>query len=157
MAYDANVLRVPEIRWLGVFTSDFEEYCLPDCCQLPLSSEDTRKLEGILTRCYLHREAPEWRLKLEEMLEKGVKFEIEALSSSSISFLSQEYIPQKIKLGTQAYQSITKYLFLTHVRVHMSRSIVLNTCRSSTRSYLLTLYKITELINSINRPFNYSI
>ncbi|XP_044984830.1 meiotic recombination protein SPO11-1 isoform X2 [Hordeum vulgare subsp. vulgare] len=98
MAYDANVLRVPEIRWLGVFTSDFEEYCLPDCCQLPLSSEDTRKLEGILTRCYLHREAPEWRLKLEEMLEKGVKFEIEALSSSSISFLSQEYIPQKIKL-----------------------------------------------------------
>jgi meiotic recombination protein SPO11 len=33
------------------------------------------------------------------MLEKGVKFEIEALSASSISFLSQEYIPQKIKLG----------------------------------------------------------
>uniref|UniRef100_M8BE82 DNA topoisomerase (ATP-hydrolyzing) n=1 Tax=Aegilops tauschii TaxID=37682 RepID=M8BE82_AEGTA len=99
LAYDANVLRVPEIRWLGVFTSDFEEYCLPDCCQLQLSSEDRRKLEGILTRCYLHKEAPEWRLKLEAMLEMGVKFEIEALSASSISFLSQEYIPQQIRLG----------------------------------------------------------
>ncbi|XP_051178274.1 meiotic recombination protein SPO11-1 [Lolium perenne] len=99
LAYDANILRVPEIRWLGVFTSDFEEYCLPDCCLLHLSSEDRKKLEGILTRCYLQREAPEWRSELEAMLEKGVKFEIEALSASSISFLSQEYIPQKIKLG----------------------------------------------------------
>uniref|UniRef100_A0A453LU69 Topoisomerase 6 subunit A/Spo11 TOPRIM domain-containing protein n=4 Tax=Triticinae TaxID=1648030 RepID=A0A453LU69_AEGTS len=33
------------------------------------------------------------------MLEMGVKFEIEALSASSISFLSQEYIPQQIRLG----------------------------------------------------------
>ncbi|KAL5209273.1 hypothetical protein ABZP36_004896 [Zizania latifolia] len=99
LAYDANFLRVPGIRWLGVFTSDFEDYCLPECCLLQLSSEDRRKAEGILSRCYLHREAPEWRLELDAMLQKGVKFEIEALSASSISFLSEEYIPQKIKEG----------------------------------------------------------
>ncbi|XP_062212439.1 meiotic recombination protein SPO11-1 isoform X2 [Phragmites australis] len=99
LAYDANMLRVPDIRWLGVFTSDFKEYCLPDCCLLRLSPEDRRKAEGILTRCYLHREAPEWRSELEAMLQRGVKFEIEALSASSISFLSEEYIPQKIKQG----------------------------------------------------------
>uniref|UniRef100_A0A0E0KJ43 DNA topoisomerase (ATP-hydrolyzing) n=1 Tax=Oryza punctata TaxID=4537 RepID=A0A0E0KJ43_ORYPU len=99
LAYDANFLRVPDIRWLGVFTSDFEDYCLPDCCLLHLSSEDRRKAEGILSRCYLHREAPQWRLELEAMLQKGVKFEIEALSACSISFLSEEYIPQKIKQG----------------------------------------------------------
>nr|APZ84653.1 initiator of meiotic double stranded breaks SPO11-1 [Zea luxurians] len=99
LAHDANLLRVPDIRWLGVFTSDFEEYCLPDCCLLRLSPEDRRKAEGILSRCYLHREAPEWRSELEAMLQKGVKFEIEALSANSISFLSHEYIPQKIKQG----------------------------------------------------------
>ncbi|TVU44983.1 hypothetical protein EJB05_04449, partial [Eragrostis curvula] len=99
LAYDANLLRVPNIRWLGVFTSDLEEYCLPDCCRLHLSPEDRRKAEGILTRCYLNKEAPEWRSELEAMLQKGVKFEIEALSACSISFLSEEYIPQKIKQG----------------------------------------------------------
>ncbi|XP_066317927.1 meiotic recombination protein SPO11-1 isoform X3 [Miscanthus floridulus] len=99
LAHDANLLRVPDIRWLGVFTSDFEEYCLPDCCLLHLLPEDRRKAEGILARCYLHREAPEWRSELEAMLQKGVKFEIEALSANSISFLSDEYIPQKIKQG----------------------------------------------------------
>jgi hypothetical protein len=39
------------------------------------------------------------RSELEAMLQKGVKFEIEALSANSISFLSDEYIPQKIKQG----------------------------------------------------------
>ncbi|RLN40880.1 meiotic recombination protein SPO11 [Panicum miliaceum] len=100
LAYDANLLRVPDIRWLGVFTSDFEDFCLPDCCLLHLSPEDRRKAEGILARCYLHKEAPEWRSELEAMLQKGVKFEIEALSASSISFLSDKYIPQKIKQGS---------------------------------------------------------
>ncbi|CAN6281350.1 unnamed protein product [Urochloa humidicola] len=99
LAYDANLLRVPDIRWLGVFTSDFEDFCLPDCCLLHLSPEDRRKAESILARCYLLKEAPEWRSELEAMLQKGVKFEIEALSASSISFLSDKYIPQKIKQG----------------------------------------------------------
>jgi meiotic recombination protein SPO11 len=99
LAYDANLLRVPDIRWLGVFTSDLEDFCFPDCCLLHLSPEDRRKAEGILARCYLHKEAPEWRSELEAMLQKGVKFEIEALSASSISFLSDRYIPQKIKQG----------------------------------------------------------
>lgn len=37
MAFDAKLLRVPEIRWLGVFPSDAEKYHLPDRCLLPLT------------------------------------------------------------------------------------------------------------------------
>lgn len=37
------------------------------------------------------------RLELESMLERGVKFEIEALSVHNISFLSDEYLPSKIE------------------------------------------------------------
>ncbi|XP_072951075.1 meiotic recombination protein SPO11-1 isoform X2 [Typha angustifolia] len=99
MAYDAKLMRVPEIQWLGVFPSDFEEYHLPDRCRLHLTPEDKRKVEAMLSRCYLHKEAPQWRLELEIMLRKGVKFEIEALSVYSISFLSKEYIPVKIQHG----------------------------------------------------------
>ncbi|KAJ3669786.1 hypothetical protein LUZ60_010110 [Juncus effusus] len=99
MAYDAKLMRVPEIKWLGVLPSDFEEFHLSDRCLLNLTPEDKRKIKSMLTRCYLHKEAPQWRVELEMMLEKGVKFEIEALSSSSFSFLSQVYIPTKIQQG----------------------------------------------------------
>ncbi|PON33376.1 Meiotic recombination, Spo [Parasponia andersonii] len=99
MAYDAKFLRVPEIKWLGVFPSDSEKYCLPKQCLLPMTAEDKRKIEAMLRRCYLQREVPKWRLELEVMLQRGVKFEIEALSARALSFLSAEYLPSKIQGG----------------------------------------------------------
>lgn len=39
MAYDAKLLHVPEIHWLGVFPSEIEKYCLPQHCLLPLTEE----------------------------------------------------------------------------------------------------------------------
>lgn len=39
MAYDAQFLRVPDIRWLGAFISDSEKYALPSQCLLPLTTE----------------------------------------------------------------------------------------------------------------------
>ncbi|XP_011038778.1 PREDICTED: meiotic recombination protein SPO11-1 [Populus euphratica] len=96
MAYDAKILRVPEVQWLGAFPSDFEKYNLPQQCLLPLTAEDKRRTETMLLRCYLQKEVPEWRLELELMLQKGVKFEIEAFSVHTLSFLSEQYIPSKI-------------------------------------------------------------
>ncbi|KAK6269488.1 hypothetical protein POUND7_006593 [Theobroma cacao] len=100
MAYDAKLLRVPEIQWIGAFPSDSENYDLPQQCLLPLTTEDKRKTEAMLNRCYLHQEVPDWRSELELMLQRGVKFEIEALSVHSLSFLSEVYIRSKIQEGT---------------------------------------------------------
>uniref|UniRef100_A0A7N2M865 Topoisomerase 6 subunit A/Spo11 TOPRIM domain-containing protein n=1 Tax=Quercus lobata TaxID=97700 RepID=A0A7N2M865_QUELO len=98
MAYDAKQLCCPEVCWLGVSPSDSEKYCLPQQCFLPLTAEDKKKAEAMLNRCYLQREVPRWRLELELMLQRGVKFEIEALSVHSLSFLSKEYITSKIQV-----------------------------------------------------------
>ncbi|KAI4307879.1 hypothetical protein L6164_031008 [Bauhinia variegata] len=98
MAYDTRNLRVPEIQWLGVFPSDFERYSVPKHCLLPLTAEDKKKIEAMLLRCYLQKDVPQWRFELKLMLQKGVKFEIEALSAHTISFLSESYIPSKIKV-----------------------------------------------------------
>ncbi|BFG31216.1 hypothetical protein CerSpe_174900 [Prunus speciosa] len=99
MAYDAKLLRVPEILWLGAFLLDSEKYRLPQQCPLPLTAEDKRKTEAMLRRCYLQREVLEWRLELQLMLERGVKFEFEALSVHELNFLSAVYIPSKIQGG----------------------------------------------------------
>uniref|UniRef100_A0A803LQ50 Topoisomerase 6 subunit A/Spo11 TOPRIM domain-containing protein n=1 Tax=Chenopodium quinoa TaxID=63459 RepID=A0A803LQ50_CHEQI len=109
MAYDVEFLCVPDICWLGVFTSDYENYAFPSQCLLPLTTEeyfnfpasfvplDKKKIEALLHRCYLQHEEPHWRLELERMQDKGVKFEVEALSVHSLSFLSKEYLPSKIQ------------------------------------------------------------
>ncbi|KAL2927806.1 Meiotic recombination protein SPO11-1, partial [Bienertia sinuspersici] len=101
MAYDAKFLRVPNICWIGAFTSDSVEYALPSQCLLPLTIEDRKRIEALLHRCYLQHEEPHWRQELEKMQEKGVKFEIEALSVHALSFLSKEYLPLKIQCKTR--------------------------------------------------------
>ncbi|KAK9689475.1 hypothetical protein RND81_09G061700 [Saponaria officinalis] len=112
MAYDAELLRIPEICWLGAFTSDSERYGIPSQCLLPLSTEDKKRTEAILSRCYLQNQL-HWRLELEMMLEKGVKFEIEALSVHSLSYLSNEYLPSKLKgyldLSSKVKSSATNF------------------------------------------------
>ncbi|KAK7276956.1 hypothetical protein RIF29_18105 [Crotalaria pallida] len=97
LAYDTKHLRVPEIQWLGAFPSDSDRYFVPKRCLLPLTAEDKKKVEAMLLRCYLEREVPQWRLELKLMLEKGIKFEIEALSVHTLSFLTESYIPSKIQ------------------------------------------------------------
>ncbi|ERN17750.1 hypothetical protein AMTRI_Chr10g2700 [Amborella trichopoda] len=99
MAYDAKLLRIPEIRWLGIFSSDAEAIGLPRRCLLPLTHRDKKKAEALLQRCYLHQQVPHWRLEIEKMLQREVKFEIEALSVFSISMLSEEHLPAKIQEG----------------------------------------------------------
>ena len=40
---------------------------------------------------------PEWQKEINLMIEKGIKAEIEALSNRGLKFMSQEYLPEKIK------------------------------------------------------------
>ncbi|EFJ12809.1 hypothetical protein SELMODRAFT_123469 [Selaginella moellendorffii] len=97
MAYDAEALATPSIRWLGVFLSDCQTHNVPDRCLLSLTNDDRRKAEAMLNRDYLKHLAFSWNQQLRLMLEKGVKLELEALSASKFSALADDYIPHKIK------------------------------------------------------------
>ncbi|CAN4085665.1 unnamed protein product [Withania somnifera] len=81
---------------LGIFFQDCNNYSILQQRLLPLTAEDKRNVEAMLRRCYLQRELPKWRFELELPLHKGVKFEIEALSVYSLTFLSHEYLSSKI-------------------------------------------------------------
>ncbi|KAG0577631.1 hypothetical protein KC19_5G168500 [Ceratodon purpureus] len=97
MAYDAEVLAVPTIRWLGIFLSDLGTYGLPESCLLHLSKQDVKKADALLSRSYLQYLAPVWWAKLAEFRHRGVKLEIEAVSAASFSLLADQYIPSKIR------------------------------------------------------------
>ena len=40
---------------------------------------------------------PEWKKEFANMKEKAYKLELEALSKKGIRFITEEYVPQKIK------------------------------------------------------------
>ncbi|CAM6019779.1 unnamed protein product [Sphagnum balticum] len=97
MAFDAEVLAVPEIFWLGVHLSDCLDFHIPEECLLPLTERDKKKADALLSRSYLKHLAPDWWTKLAEFRSQAVKLEIEAISAASFSLLADHYIQSKIQ------------------------------------------------------------
>ncbi|ELR12359.1 topoisomerase Spo11, putative [Acanthamoeba castellanii str. Neff] len=95
MTYDAESLATPELLWLGVHDEDLKKWELPAACFANLTDVDKRKGETMLSMPALQAK-PTWRNQLKSMLAGGKKIEMQALSSISISFLCDTFLPDKM-------------------------------------------------------------
>jgi meiotic recombination protein SPO11 len=89
-SHNSEHLAIPSIRWIGVHSSDIQQFQLPT---LQLTSEDESKLKDILKRPYMN-EAFHHQIHL--MLSMRLKAEIEGFSAIDMNYLIDEYIPMKI-------------------------------------------------------------
>ncbi|XP_065309226.1 meiotic recombination protein SPO11 [Dermacentor albipictus] len=96
MASETDSLAVPGIRWLGVHPSDIEKFRLRDCP--PLSHGDKSKLRDLLSRPYVDANR-EWKKQLLLLDSMQRKAEIQSLCGIGQHFLTESYIPAKIRLG----------------------------------------------------------
>ena len=56
---------------------------------------DVKRAEEI--RAYDWFKAKEWQLEIKKFLDKRIKAEIQALSSKNLQYISNTYLPEKIK------------------------------------------------------------
>ena len=96
MSYDAINLTTPDIKWLGVRPSDLDKYQIPPQCRLEMSEHDVKTGKELLQEDFI-KSNPAWHKELEIMVKSKVKAEIQALSSFGFQYLSQTYLPQKLK------------------------------------------------------------
>jgi DNA topoisomerase VI subunit A len=95
LAYESMRMAVPQARFLGLRTSDFKRFELKDDVKIKLLKEDETRAKQMLA--YPWFAAKQWQREIQDMLKAGFKMEIEALSNKDISFVTDVYIPQKIK------------------------------------------------------------
>jgi meiotic recombination protein SPO11 len=96
MSYDAINLTTPDIKWLGVRPSDLDKYNIPPQCRLEMSEHDIKTGKELLQEDFIQAN-PAWHRELEMMVKSKVKAEIQALSSFGFQYLSQHYLPRKLK------------------------------------------------------------
>jgi len=96
MSYDAINLTTPDIKWLGVRPSDLEKYNIPQQCRLEMSEHDLKTGKELLQEDFV-KANPAWHRELEMMVKSKVKAEIQALSSFGFQYLSQQFLPRKLK------------------------------------------------------------
>ncbi|KAJ0405761.1 hypothetical protein P43SY_003611 [Pythium insidiosum] len=98
MSYDSASLTTPDIKWLGVRPSDLKKYKIPEQCRLEMKDTDMKTGRDLLEEEFIKKN-PAWHKELELMLKTKEKAEIQALSSFGFQFLTQEYLPRKLREG----------------------------------------------------------
>jgi len=95
LAYESMRMAVPEARFIGLSSFDKEKYSLSDNVTIRMTDEDNNRAKQMLAYPWFQRK--EWQKEIQHMVKAGVKLEIEALSNRGISFITEEYLPKKLR------------------------------------------------------------
>ncbi|HZY02298.1 MAG TPA: DNA topoisomerase IV subunit A [Anaeromyxobacteraceae bacterium] len=95
LAYESMRMAVPDARFIGLSSFDKGTYKLPHNVAIKMNDQDVARAKQMLA--YRWFQAKQWQDEIQEMVRSGVKFELEALSRRGISFITEEYLPRKLK------------------------------------------------------------
>lgn len=95
LSFLSDRLGTPEAKFIGLTTQDVKKYNLSNNVTIQLNQGDIKRANEMLK--YVWFKPKEWQQELNHMLKVGYKLELEALSSKGIKFISEKYLPEKIK------------------------------------------------------------
>ena len=95
LAYESMRMAVPDARFIGLSSFDKEKYQLPNNVAIKMDDGDNNRARQMLA--YPWFKHARWQREIQEMVKSGQKFELEALSRRGISFITEEYLPKKLK------------------------------------------------------------
>ena len=95
LAHMASELAIPSVRFLGITADDVNKYELQKHF-IKLKDIDVARLKQIRDYQWFKDSKP-WQRQFKMMKEFNAKVEIQALSSKGITFISDKYLPEKIK------------------------------------------------------------
>ncbi len=95
LAYESMRMAVPQARFIGLSSFDKDKYGLPSNVTIKMTDDDNKRAKQMLG--YPWFEKKQWKREIEQMVKAGIKLEIEALSAMGISFITEEYLPKKLR------------------------------------------------------------
>ncbi len=95
LAYESMRMAVPGARFVGISSFDPERYDIPEGVSIKMDETDHKRVKQMLEYPWFQKK--EWRRELEGMTRTGKKYEIEALSRRGISFITEDYLPKKLR------------------------------------------------------------
>jgi len=100
LAFESARMAIPEARYLGVSAFDYERFGLSDDVRIDLDANDIKRAKQILEYPWFQGKRP-WIREIRMLLANGFKMEVEAMCSKSLSFVTEEYVPHKLKHDKQ--------------------------------------------------------
>jgi DNA topoisomerase-6 subunit A len=98
LAYESKRMAIPAVRYLGLRSSDYERCDLSPSVQIKLNEQDIKRANQIKSYPWFENKKP-WQREIDKLLQNGFKLEVEALISKDISYVTEEYVPQRLEEG----------------------------------------------------------
>src|SRR6185295_4199589 len=98
LAYESARMAIPDASYLGLRSKDFKECDLPESVQIQLNDQDIKRANQIKNYPWFEKKKA-WQKEIDLMLENKFKLEVEALISKDISYVTEEYVPQRLEEG----------------------------------------------------------
>jgi DNA topoisomerase-6 subunit A len=89
-------MAIPEARFLGLRSSDYERCELTSSVQIKLNEQDIKRAKQIASYPWFEKKKA-WQKEIDLMLKNGFKLEVESLISKDISYVTEEYVPQRLQ------------------------------------------------------------
>jgi DNA topoisomerase-6 subunit A len=98
LAYESKRMAIPDARFLGLRSRDFDRCKLSQSVQIALADTDVKRAKQIAAYPWFAGKKG-WQKEIEKMLTNGFKLEVESLISKDISYVTEVYTPERIAEG----------------------------------------------------------
>ncbi len=95
LAHMSESLAIPDVKFLGMRAEDAEEYGLKKYL-IKMKEGDVQRLKQISDYDWF-KNSKEWQKQFKLMKQMNAKFEINCLASKGLTFISEKYLPDKIR------------------------------------------------------------
>jgi len=98
LAFESERMAIPDAQFMGIRSKDYERLDLSDDVKIELNDRDINRAKQIAAYPWFEGKR-EWQREIKQMLNNGFKMEVESLITKDISYVTEEYVPARLKEG----------------------------------------------------------
>lgn len=96
LAFESNRLAIPEAKYLGIRSMDYDRCKLSDDVKVAMNDTDIKRAKEIAAYPWFQGHKG-WQKEIQGMLDNGFKMEVESMITKGVSYITEEYLPQRLK------------------------------------------------------------
>ncbi len=96
LAYERKRMAIPDAQFSACAASISSAANFPNSVKITLNDTDIKRAKQIASYPWFATKKP-WQKEIERMLKNGFKLEVESLISKDISYVTETYVPERLK------------------------------------------------------------
>lgn len=96
LAFESERLAIPDAKFMGIRAMDYDRCELSDDVKIDLNDRDIQRAKQIAAYPWF-KDHKGWQKEIKKMLDNGFKMEVESLITKDISYVTEEYVPARLK------------------------------------------------------------